>query len=167
MVTNNTTQIGWRKYWSNVKGNLCGCLFNKRVEPPLADQDSGLQRIEEHWKELNNRLGLLEGGNPSEVSEHNMILMANEIQGLHDRVAGLETTLAEQKSLFQKLISDFTKLEETHWCSISSVASSHSPKSVGSDMSDNHTDKSGSSELTEINELFGNDSIDSSSDSEN
>jgi hypothetical protein len=174
MTTPTNKRSGWKNCLSGIKANLFSCLFHKKDETGLAQQDAGLQRMEGHWKDLNSRLGRLEGDGNSETSDHNIVLVVNEVQGLHERIAVLETSLAEQKSLFQKLISDFTKLEETHWCSISSIASSHSPKSVGSDqtdqsqLSDSHPIHSDNSELSEIHNSFSNDSINSSSsDDEN
>ena len=116
-----------RRLLSELRHGIFGCFYRKKVAEPLANQDAGLAQLQQHCNMVSNRLDQLAG---TSDSDFNLVAAGNEIRYLTERVGNLETALAEQKNLFEKLINDFTRLEETHWCNISSIHSEDSPKLV-------------------------------------
>ena len=145
------------------------CLVNSLFRPskkPLSEQDGVFPAA--NWNSFSSRLESLEQQHGLKPSDPNLVLLMDEVANLQDRVHSLEAALQQQNSLFNKLISDFTKLEEKQWCSISSVASSHSPRSIlEPDTESNRTNESTSesSDLTENSASSDGDSLDGESDS--
>lgn len=177
MSETGQTNSGLKRILTELRRTLFGCLYRKRVSTPLAKQDASIQQLQQNYNTVNEKLDQLVNLNLSndDTGLFNVVSTNNEVKYLTERVTRLEQALAEQKSLFEKLISDFTRLEETHWCNISSVHSDDSPKlvlpdtptrtsSMKSTKSDSDTSVSShhSSELSEDLEASDNDSIDSS-----